>query len=96
MVCTVSVVCVITLEGFEALQGDPGRTSDKLQQSGSALLVEGLHCFPKPFNNVAVWSAMFEPRVGLPVIDVDFTQATYNQLQVEERGDECHEVISTC
>lgn len=82
----VSIVFISTLEGFEALQGNPGRASDKLQQPGSALLVEGLHSFPKPFNYVAVWSAMFEPRVGLPVIDVDFTQATYNQLQEEKRG----------
>lgn len=69
-----------TLEGFETLQGNPGRAGDKLQQPGSALLVEGLYSFPKPFDDVAVWSAMFEPRVGLPVIDVDFTQAAYNQL----------------
>lgn len=81
------MVCIITLEGFEALQGNSGRAGDKLQQPGSALLVKGLHSFPKPFHYVAVWSAVFEPRVGLPVVDVDFTQTTYNQLQVEKRGE---------
>lgn len=77
---------VSTLEGLEALQGNSGGAGDKLQQPGSALLVEGLHGFPEPFHNVAIWSAVFEPRVGLPVVDVDFTQATYDQLQVEERS----------
>lgn len=85
-VCTVLILCVITLQSLEALQGNSGGTGDKLQQPGSALLVEGLHSFPEPLHNVAVWSAVFEPCVGLPVVDVDFTQAAYNQLQVEERS----------
>lgn len=85
-VCTVFLLGVITLESLEALQGNSGGAGDKLQQPGSALLVKGLHGFPEPFHNVAVWSAVFEPCVGLPVIDVDFTQAAHNQLQAEERS----------
>lgn len=27
---------------------------------------------------------MFKPCVGLPVVDVNFTQAAYNKLQVEK------------
>lgn len=73
-----------TLESLESLQGNSGGAGDKLQQPRSALLVERLHSFPEPFDDVAVWSAVFEPRVGLPVVDVDFTQAAYNQLRVEE------------
>lgn len=63
---------VITLERLEALQGNSGGAGDKLQQAGSTLLVERLHGFPEPLHNVAVWGAVFEPRVGLPVVDVDF------------------------
>lgn len=83
---TIFTLGVTTLEGLEALQGNPGRAGDKLKKPGSALLVEGLHGFPKPLHNVAVWSAVFEPRVGLPVVDVDFAEATYNQLRVEDGG----------
>lgn len=84
---------LITLEGLEALQGNSGRAGDKLQQPGSALLVKGLHGLPEPLDNVAVWSAVFEPCVGLPVVDVDFTQATYNQLHVE-KGRRCWSMLS--
>lgn len=65
------------------MEGDPGGTGDKLQQPGSAFLIERLHSFPEPFNDVAVWSAVLESCVGLPVVDVDFTQAAHNQLQRE-------------
>ncbi len=74
------------MEGLEALQGNSGGSSDKLQQSGSALLVERLNGFPEPLHDVAVWGAVFEPRVGLPVVDVDFTQPAHDQLQDEDRG----------
>lgn len=73
----------ITLESLKTLEGDPGGTGDKLQQPGSAFLIERLHSFPEPFNDVAVWSAVLESCVGLPVVDVDFTQAAHNQLQRE-------------
>lgn len=69
-----------TLESLKTLEGDPGGTGDKLQQPGSAFLIERLHSFPEPFNDVAVWSAVLESCVGLPVVDVDFTQAAHNQL----------------
>lgn len=76
---------VVTLKGLEALQGNPGGAGDKLQQPRSSLLVEGLHGFPEPLHDVAVRGAVFEPRVGLPVVDVDFAQAAYDQLQVRGR-----------
>lgn len=74
---------MITLKGLEALQGNSGGAGDKLQQPGSAFLIEGLHGFPEPLHDVAVWGAVFEPRVRLPVVDVDFAQAAYDQLQSE-------------
>lgn len=37
------VLHVITLKGFEALQGNSGGTGNKLQQSGSALFIKWLH-----------------------------------------------------
>lgn len=78
--------CLPTLERLEALQGNSGGAGDELQQAGSALLVEGLHGFPEPFDDVALCRAVLEARVGLPVVDVDFTQATYDQLRVEDRS----------
>lgn len=68
------------------MQRNSGGAGDKLQQPGSALLLEGLHGFPEPFDDVAVRSAVFEPRVGLPVVDVDLTQAAHDQLQAENSG----------
>lgn len=78
---TVLVLAVVTLEGLESLQWNSGGSGDKLQQPSSALLFEGLHSFPEPFDDVAVRSAVFEPRVGLPVVDVNFTQSAHDQLQ---------------
>lgn len=82
----IAVFLVITLESLEALQWNPGRSCDKLQKSGSTLLIKRFHSFPKPLHNVAVWCAMFESSVGLPVIYVNFTQATHDELHVEKRG----------
>lgn len=79
---------VVTLEGLESLQGNSGGSRDELQQPGSALLVEGLHRFPEPFDDVAVWGAVFEPRVGLPVVDVDFAESAYDQLQGKRKSRE--------
>lgn len=72
------------MKGLETLQRNSGGTRDKLQQPGSALLIEGLDGFPEPLNDAGVRSAVLQPRVGLPVVDVDFTQAAHDQLQVEE------------
>lgn len=80
------VLAVGTLKGLEALQRNSGGSCDKLQQPGSALLFEGLHSLPEPLDDVAVRSAVFEPRVGLPVIDVDFTQPAHDQLQAGKSG----------
>lgn len=71
-----------TLEGFEALQGDPGGAGDKLQQPGPALLIVRLHGLPEPLDDVGVGGAVLQPRVGLPVVDVDLTQATHYELQL--------------
>lgn len=66
------------------MQGNPGGASDELQQPGPALFVKRLHSLPEPLDDVAVWSAVLEARVGLPIVDVNFSQATYDELQVEE------------
>lgn len=76
----------VTLEGLEALQRNPGRARNKLQQPGSALLVKRLHCLPEPLDYVAVRGAVLETRVGLPIIDVDFAQATHDELHGQERS----------
>lgn len=76
--------CEGTLEGFEALQGDPGGAGDKLQQPGPALLIVRLHGLPEPLDDVGVRGAVLQPCVGLPVVDVDLTQATHYELRWRE------------
>ena len=73
-----------TLQCFEALQRNTRGAGDKLEESAPPLLVEGLHGVPEPLHTVALGRAVLEPRVRLPVVDVDLPQATHNQL----RGDE--------
>lgn len=82
---------IFTLESLEALQGHSGRASDKLQQACASLLVIRLHRLPEPLDHVAVGGAVLQPRVGLPVVDVDLAQTTHNQLRVTGRAGECDE-----
>lgn len=70
----------VTLQRLEALEGDPRGARHELQQPGPPLLVEGLHRLPKPPDHVAVSPAVLQPRVGLPVVQVDLVQAADDQL----------------
>lgn len=72
-----------TLESLEALQWDSGGAGDKLQQPGPPLLVKRLHGFPEPLDDVAVQGAVLQAGVGLPVSDVDLSQAAHDELEVE-------------
>jgi len=79
--CPVCVCVCVTLEGLEALQRNSGGAGDELQQPGPALLVEGLHGLPEPLDAAALRRAVLEPRVRLPVVDVDFAEAAHDQLR---------------
>lgn len=70
----------VTLQSLEALQRHSGGACDKLQQPGPPLLVEGLHGLPEPPDDVAVRHTVLQARVGLPVVQVDLVQPTYDQL----------------
>ncbi|TNN47973.1 hypothetical protein EYF80_041835 [Liparis tanakae] len=71
-----------TLESLEALQWDSGGAGDKLQQPGPPLLVKRLHGFPEPLDDVAVQGAVLQAGVGLPVSDVDLSQAAHDELEL--------------
>lgn len=78
-----------TLQGFESLQRYSGRAGDKLQQSGSPLLIVRLHGPPEPLHDVTVRCAVLQTGVWLPVIDIDLPQSTHNKLKVRETLEPC-------
>ena len=71
----------VTLQRLEALEGDPRGARHELQQPGPPLLVEGLHRLPEPPDHVAVGPTVLQPRVGLPVVQVDLVKAADDQLR---------------
>ncbi|OWK11178.1 hypothetical protein Celaphus_00007304 [Cervus elaphus hippelaphus] len=71
----------VTLQRLEALEGDPLGARHELQQPGPPLLVEGLHRLPEPPDHIAVGPAVLQPRVGLPVVQVNLVQAADDQLR---------------
>lgn len=76
----------VTLQRLEALEGDPHGARHELQQPGPPLLIEGLHRLPEPPDHVAVGPAVLQPRVGLPVVQVDLVQAADDQLRGMKAG----------
>lgn len=70
-----------TLQGFESLQWHPGGAGDELKQSGSPFLIVRFHGPPKPLHTVTLGRAMLQSRVGLPVVDVDLTESTHDELR---------------
>lgn len=78
-----------TLQGFESLQRDSGGAGDKLQQSGSPLLIVRLHGPPEPLHDVTVRRAVLQTGVWLPVVDIDLPQSTHNKLKARETVEPC-------
>lgn len=70
-----------TLQCFEALERDARRAGDKLEQPAPPLLVERLHRLPEPLHYVTVGHAVLQPRVRLPVAQINLPKSSNDQLR---------------
>ena len=64
------------LQGLEALQGDPGASSDKLEEPGPHFFRVALHDLPEPFDHGGLGGAVLQSSVGTPVNDVNLADST--------------------
>ena len=71
-----------SLESLEALERDAGGSGDELEEPSAHLLGVALDDLPEPAYDRGVGVAVFQAGVGLPVLDVDLADSTWEKIEM--------------